>query len=203
MGSAGEHLMDVWFVRSNGETGHNQPGTKLYVPGEPPNFPARVFNHRLDCLAGGFARIGWPASGDLHELGWRVRARDAYGEITSRHLVYLERFANIRLGDLMVMPAEREKFDVHLGIVIPNGKRPQARPRSVPYYYHYDVRAGEWYEDAHKVPVLWNRESAGGWAVVSIPHLGGLWPTAFGRVVRAKNEIIDLAKQAGFEMRAV
>lgn len=195
--------MDVWFIRSNGETGHNQPGTKLYVPGEPPNFPERVFNHRRDCLADGFARIGWPASGDLREIGWRVRARDAYGEVASRHLAYLEQFATIRLGDLIVMPAEREKFDVHVGLVIPSARHAAAAPRSAPYYYHHDIQAGEWYENAHRVPVMWNRESDGKWTVVSIPNLGGLWPKAFGRVSRAKNEIIDLAKRAGFGMRAV
>ena len=194
--------MDVWFIRSNGVTGHNQPGTKLYIPGEPPRFPARVFNHRLDCLTGGFARIGWPASGDIREIGWRERARDAYRGIAARHLDYLERFANIRVGDLVVMPAEARKFDVHLGLVIPRATRPTAAPGSAPYYYHHDIRAGEWYENAHRIPVQWKRERNGTWRVARIPNLGGLWLKAFGRVTRAKKEIIDLAKRSGFQLRA-
>ena len=66
--------MNIWFVRSNGNTGHNNPADDNYVPGEPPIFPNREFNYRLKCLDQGFARYGHPNTGDLREKiqqGWR------------------------------------------------------------------------------------------------------------------------------------
>jgi hypothetical protein len=53
--------MNIWFVRCNGETAHNQPVTGRYVPGEPPRWPAREFNYHDKCLEDGFARS--PAAG--------------------------------------------------------------------------------------------------------------------------------------------
>ena len=52
------HNMHVWFIRCNGETAHNEPGTPRFVPGEPPQFPKREFNYRDECLCKGFARVG-------------------------------------------------------------------------------------------------------------------------------------------------
>src|ERR1700704_5843806 len=139
--------MNVWFVRSNGETGHNQPGTKLYVPGEPPQFPKQLFNYRRECLAGGFVRIGWAAAGGLRKLQWRTRARDAYGaNLSSMQMRYLEQFADIRVGDLVLIPAGREKYDVHIGIVQPNSNQHAGLPRWAPYFYYHNVPDGEWYE---------------------------------------------------------
>ncbi len=66
--------MHVWFIRCNGETAHNEPGTPRFVPGEPPQFPERAFNYRDECLCKGFARVGWPAAGDLRHADWRARA---------------------------------------------------------------------------------------------------------------------------------
>jgi hypothetical protein len=195
--------MDVWFVRSNGETGHNQRGTKLYVPGEPPQFPARRFNYRRECLTGGFVRIGWPASGDLRELGWRTRAQDAYGGLSSLHVGYLEQFAGIRTGDLVVIPADREKYDVHMGIVQRNSNQPVGMPGWAPYFYYYDVPAGDWYENAHRIPVQWQGTSASAPSIVAIPGLGGLWLKAFGRVESARDDVVDIAKRAGIRFRAV
>ena len=40
--------MDVWFIRLNGKTGHNNPAPRLYKPGEPPEFPENSFNYRLE-----------------------------------------------------------------------------------------------------------------------------------------------------------
>jgi hypothetical protein len=54
--------MSIWFIRCNGETAHNQPGTSRHVPGEPPRWPAREFNYHDKCLEDGFARYGLPAA---------------------------------------------------------------------------------------------------------------------------------------------
>lgn len=136
--------MDAWFVRTNGETGHNQPGVKRFIRGEPPNYPAKRFDYRQECLAGGFARVGLPAAGDLRKLEWRSKACEAYGLVPSSHqLTNLERFADIRVGDLVAMPAARETHDVHFGVVVPNQINPAASAGSAPYYYHYNIAAGD------------------------------------------------------------
>ncbi len=196
--------MNVWFVRSNGETGHNQPGTKRFIRGEPPNYPERNFNYRQECLAGGFARVGLPAAGDLRELEWRTKACEAYGLDSSSHqLTNLERFAAIRVGDLVAMPAAREKHDVHFGVVVPNQVNPTASAGSAPYYYHYNIAAGDWFENAHRVPVQWHRDSSGDWAVLSVPELGGIWRKSFGRIERARDALIEAALGAGFTLPAL
>jgi hypothetical protein len=193
--------MDVWFFRANGETGHNQPGTKGFIRGEPPNYPERRFNYRQECLDGGFARVGLPAAGDLREHDWRRKACEAYGlDPNSRQLDNLERFANIRIGDVIVMPAAREKYDVHFGVVVPNETSPNARLGSAPYYYHYDVGSGDWFENAHRVPVQWHRASNGTWSVVGVPELGGIWRMSFGRVDHARRTLIETALKAGFTL---
>jgi hypothetical protein len=192
--------MDVWFIRTNGKTGHNQPGTKLFVLGERPNYPERRFNYRLNCLEGSFVRVGWPAAGDLRAPKWRETARTAYGTSIPTHwLTNLQLFATIRVGDIIAIPADREKYDVHFGVVVHNPRHPSARPGSAPYYYHYDIASGDWYENAHRVPVHWH-QSAGRWAVLSAPDLGGLWLKGFGRVNRASYALVRAAKQAGLEL---
>ena len=45
--------MRTWFTRLNGDTAHNRPGTPLYMPGEPPNYPDRHFNYTRKCLEDG------------------------------------------------------------------------------------------------------------------------------------------------------
>ena len=86
--------MSIWFIRCNGETAHNRPGTSRYIPGERPNWPDREFNYHDECLEQGFARYGFPAAGDLREPGWRSRARSAYGSMLEpRHERYLQQFA--------------------------------------------------------------------------------------------------------------
>ena len=108
------------------------------------------------------------------------------------YLSYLEQFAKIRDGDLVLTPAEREKYDMRLGVV---GQGPAGGGNaSCPYYYRYDIDAGEWYENAHRVPVHWHRQ----W--LSVPALGGLWLKAFGAVDQAKNEVVRTARQAALEV---
>lgn len=78
--------MDVWFARCNGETSHNNPVTNLYIPGERPMYPERKFEYKHECIVGGFARIGWPATGDLRQPRWRDVAVAAYSDIPDEHL---------------------------------------------------------------------------------------------------------------------
>lgn len=188
--------MDIWFVRSNGETAHNQPGTTLYVQGEPPNYPERRYNYRETCLEGGFARIGWPAAGDLRQLGWRTRAREAYGPgLSSQHMGYLECFAGIRVGDVVLIPADEGKYMVHVGRVEANASQPLGRAGWGPYFYQFDISNGDWFEVAHRVPVAWYRDRQGRYLSIEVPRLGGNWLKALGRVEAAKQDVIDALGQ--------
>jgi hypothetical protein len=184
--------MRTWFTRWNGDTAHNNPATHLYVRGEPPNYPETRFNYRKACLADRFARHGAPAAGDLRELGWRTRAREAYGEAVN--LTQLEQFASIRPGDLIVIPAERAHYDVHLGLVTSPRRFPT---RKGAYYYHFDIAAGDWYENSHRVDVDWKRTAAGDFAVLGLPSLGGLWRRAFGPILQGHEELLLAATRAG------
>ena len=193
--------MNAWFCRANGETSHNEPGSKHFVRGEPPSFPRREFNYRTQCLEGGFARVGWPAAGDLRSDNWREVAVRAYGDVMpARWVRNLERFAAIRVGDIVAMPADRDPYDVHFGVVVPGPHNPSAAVGSSPYYYHYDIEAGDWFENAHRVPVRWHRSAVGGWAVEHVRSLGGLWLSGFGCISAARADLVTLATKAGFEL---
>src|SRR5437773_748108 len=70
---------DYYFIRVNGDTGHNDPGKpNSYVPGEPPKWPKRFFSYVSLCLTEGFVRIGWPATGDLRIVSRVPHATKAY-----------------------------------------------------------------------------------------------------------------------------
>ena len=111
--------MDIRFIRSNGDTAHNDPKTPDFVPGEPPQGPTTAFDYRHKCLAEGFARIGWPNTGDLRAAGAGRLASQGYsfatlGEETQR---YLTEFVAICTGDLVLLPARDADQDVHLGLL--------------------------------------------------------------------------------------
>jgi hypothetical protein len=129
--------MRIWFIRCNGETAHNEPGTLRYVPGEPPTFPRREFNYRDECLCKGFARVGWPGSGDLRDPNWRTNAFRVYGDLMKPHHVrFLEQFLSIRAGDLVLLPTYAKRYEVHLGIVIPPRRfEGPVRPHDFAAYY--------------------------------------------------------------------
>jgi len=187
--------MNIWFIRCNGETAHNQPGTKWFVPGEPPNYPNREFNYRDTCLREGFARHGTPGAGDLRRLGWRERARSVYGDgLKPYHVRYLEEFLSIRPGDLVLLPTYVQQYEVHLGVVIP--QRNAAGRAGTAYYYHYDVAAGDWFENAHRVDVEWAKGPNGKGMVFDVPELGGTWRRAIGRVQAGYERVVELAGRA-------
>ena len=92
--------MKVWFARSNGNTGHNNPDSSRFVAGEPPDYPETAFNYRAIWLSGGFARIGWPATGDLRLPGWRDTGRAAYA---------VDEFKDLHFGVSGTVPRHRDR----------------------------------------------------------------------------------------------
>lgn len=189
--------MRVWFIRCNGETAHNEPNTALFVPGEPPRFPDRKFNYRNACLEKGFARVGWPATGDLRDVKWRDRAMSAYGAMMRKHHVrLLEQFFLIDVGDLVVLPSYKKQYEVHIGVVI-SPWRPQSGRTGAAYYYYVDIEAGDWYDTAHRVDVRWARRDKGRPSLFDIPEIGGIWRRAFGEVKAGCERTVQLARDSG------
>ena len=190
--------MSSWFIRSNGETAHNEPGTSLHMDGEPPAFPARKFNYRKECLDKGFARVGWPGTGDLREPTWRSQARQTYGSMMKRHHVrYLQQFVHILPGDLVLLPTDGRCYQVHLGVVVPP-RRPELARAGIPaYYYYFDIPGRNWYENAHRVDVDWAKGADGAHGEFNIPGIGGTWRRGFGQVTAGEPLVIQMATAAG------
>ena len=118
-------FVDFWFTTSHGNTCHNQPGTPNYVEGEPPLYPLVEINSREKCLTEGFARIGYPNTGDLNELGRGRLAPNGYSfynveTISQSPLTQsqLTNFASIKAGDFICIPADEEQYQVHFGMVL-------------------------------------------------------------------------------------
>jgi hypothetical protein len=191
--------MHIWFIRCNGETADNEPGTSRYIPAEPPEFPDREFNYRDECLCKGFARVGWPAAGDLRRSEWRSRALAAYGGMMNEHHVqFLEQFARIEVGDLVLLPTYRRRYQVHLGVVVPPRRKAERVGKGgVAYHYHFDLLAGDWFENAHRVDVNWAKRPAGLIQVFDIPEIGGTWIRGFGEVKSGAGRILTMAQRAG------
>jgi len=199
--------MDVWFVRSNAVPVHNNPSNPSeYVPGEP--FVKKA-NYRNECLSGGFARIGWPNTGDLRQPGLNRRApRGSYtferlDEDYEKHLRYrgyLTRFANILTGDLILMPSGTtlsEVYHVHIGIVVlrdsTTGEVTSTHPGQKSYHY---VPYGKYYECSHRVDVLWSKDPGGSFGVCYIEGIN--WRLAFSPVNEdVKAHAIRVAREVG------
>ena len=197
--------MAVWFVRSNGDTLHNEPGSTRFVPGERPVFPDKTFNYREECLRDGFARVGWPATGDLRQPNWEERARSVYGSSwDTRYRKYLAQFATIRTGDVMVMPARAEVGAVHVGAVLlrePETTRILSVRHGLPAYrYFYSPESGARFENAHRVGVLWDAEETGAPGVHVVQGLGGPWRRFFTRLEASSTELVLLAQSLGLSV---
>ncbi len=189
--------MRVWFIRCNGETAHNQPHTAQFVSGEPPLFPDRKFNYRNECLEKGFARVGWPATGDLRDVMWRDRAISVYGDLMKpNHVRLLERFFVINVGDLVVLPSPKKQYEVHIGVVL-SPWRPQSGRSGSAYYYYVDIEAGDWYDMAHRVDVQWAKRENGRTSLFDVPEIGGIWRRAFGEVKAGRERTERLARDSG------
>ena len=187
--------MKIWFIRCNGETAHNQPGASRYVYGEPPKFPKRKFNYVDECLHKGFARVGFPGTGNLRDENWRSRANDVYGpQIKFHHVGYLEQFSSIIIGDIVLLPTYRKHYEVHLGIVISPRQETKYDQIGLAYYYYYDISKGDWYDNAHRVNVQWLQDSNRSFSSFDVPEIGGTWRRSFGQVKNGSQRIIQLAK---------
>ncbi len=123
--------MNFWFTKSHGNTCHNQPGSLNYVEGEPPKYPLVEINYREKCLNDGFARIGYPNTGDLNELGRGRLAPNGYSfsdvETISKSPLtqtQLTKFATIKAGDFILIPADEGLYQVHFGMVLKTTQPP-------------------------------------------------------------------------------
>jgi len=189
--------MNVWFIRCNGKTGHNQPGTTRFMPGEPPRFPDRDFNYREECLKKGFARVGWPAAGDLRDAQWRTRATKVYGAMMKpHHIRFLEHFVDIMPGDLVLVPSYAKRYEVHLGVAVPAMRPQPGTPGTTAYYYYFEIETGDWYENAHRIDVEWAKRD-GRPRSFDIPEIGGTWIRGFGQVKAGHKRIVSLARTSG------
>jgi hypothetical protein len=202
-------LMDFWFTTSHGETCHNQLGTPNYFEGEPPQYPLVKINYRLKCLTDGFARIGYPNTGDLKDLGHGRLAVNEYtfanvetishSRLTQSQLI---QFSNIKAGDFILIPADQDQYQVHFGRVLTTDKKvvpPYINPRINAYYYYYDIAKGDWYECAHRVNVQWVIDEDGEFGIFDIPEIGGVWRQAFGQLHKAKERLLFIARKVGFQ----
>jgi hypothetical protein len=195
-------MKKIWFVRSNGATAHNNPETVDYVPSEPPKFPLIEFNYRQKCLDQGFARYGWPNTGDLTLL---IPIRLAplsysFNELEARYKSYLTKFSSIKAGDLILIPADQDRGDVHLGIALTVHRKkvpPYVEPRPNAYYYYHDISKGDWYECAHRVNVLWAQTENEGFSIFRIKATEGIvWNLAFSPLKDEDGIIYHFAQKA-------
>ena len=202
--------MKFWFTASRGKTCHNQPSSPNYVKGEPPLYPKNEINYRIKCLNEGFARIGYPNTGnlDLNEFGHGRLAPNGYtftdvDTISKSSLTkgQLRKFSTIKAGDIIMMPADKERFQIHFGMVLKKDKMPvmpDADHRPNAYYYYYDLAQGDYYECAHRVNVRWAKDGNGRFDVFFIPEIKGTWIKAFGQFDKARYRILQMATEAGF-----
>ena len=200
--------MDFWFTTSHGDTIHNQPGTPNYVEGEPPQYPLIQINYREKCLNDGFARIGYPNTGDLNDLGRGRLAPNGYSfsdveTVSGSPLTQsqLKRFASIKVGDFILIPADQDLYQIHFGMVLTIDKKivkPYINPRINAYYFYYDISKEDYYECAHRVNVQWARDENGDYGVFNVPEIGGVWRLAFGQLHKASERLRNIARNVGF-----
>lgn len=193
--------MKIWFIRTGGDTPLNNPYSPDYVPGEPPEYPKTYYNYREKCLEEGFARIGWPNTGDLREINPKRLAPNGYNfqSIEPIHQKFLLKFKSIKAGDLILIPSIEATYSVYLGIALTVDKHkvpPYMNPRPDAYYYYYNLDLGDWYECAHRVNVQWAKDSTGEFTIFQINELESInWRLAFSEV-KNENNIYQLAQQA-------
>jgi hypothetical protein len=191
--------MTYWFTTSHGNTCHNEPGTPNYVEGEPPKFPLTIINYRGQCLEDGFARIGYPNTGDLNELGRARLAPNGYSfydiaSISKSPLTQnqLKKFSSILAGDYILIPADEGEFEIHFGLVLTIRRDvipPYINPRPKAYYYYHDISNGAYYECAHRINVKWCMEENRDFREFYVPEIGGLWRQAFGQLSKTPESL--------------
>lgn len=139
-------MPNYYFIRVNGETGHNDPSKpECFVAGEPPAFPDRFFNYAEYCLRQNIVRIGWPAAGPLDGERPVPVSTPCYGELDPHIRNYLEAFRRIRVGDIILMPEKSEPGILYIGRV------------RASYHYFHQLPAHP-FECAHRLGVDWDRQ---------------------------------------------
>jgi hypothetical protein len=193
--------MNIWFIRTGGDTPLNNPYSPDFVPGEPPTYPKTAYDYREKSLEEGFARIGWPNTGDLREENPTRLAPDGYSfqTIEPLHRNFLRKFRSIKAGDLILIPSIEETYTAYLGIALTINRLrvpPYINPRPDAYYHYYNLDKGDWYECAHRVNVLWAKDSNDEFAIYQFHELETInWRYAFSEVKNDKT-IYQTAQKA-------
>jgi hypothetical protein len=193
MKGAGEN-MEIYYIRANGDTFHNNPSNKFYIQGEPPKFPKKTFNYQKECLEDGFARVGHPGTGDLRDPSWRKKAFDIYGlDENHLHFSFLEEFRLIRTGDYILLPTGKS-YEAYIGKVVKRDLFTRDVVSSSigenAYYYYFDVSKKQWYDNAHRVDVIWAQEPDGNLAKRKFTEIGGMWRRGFYKVGSMKSRVL-------------
>ena len=170
-----------YFVRVNGDSGHNDPSRPdAYVPREPPLYPAKSFNYVHYCLEQSVIRIGWPDTGDLRGPQKSGALANAYDldSIEPRHRGYLLQFRDIDRGAVILMPNPKVRGQIFIGDVVTG------------YEYFHEVPKHP-YECAHRLGVVWDRHADDKGTSYDAEELGihlrgGFWRSAFAVLERVK-----------------
>ena len=162
-----------YFVRVNGESIHCDPRMpQCYVPSEPK--PA-FYSYVGYCLRQGVIRIGWPDTGDLRAAPKAGALGQCYDLSTIRphERRYLEQFAGIGRGSVILMPDRKRPGVLYVGDVTGS-------------YEYFHKPPEHPYECAHRIGVKWDRRD--GHAAeyhatdFGINIRGGFWTRAFHRL---------------------
>ena len=171
-----------YFIRVNGESIHCDPRMpQCYVPSEPR--PA-YYNYVQYCLRHGLIRIGWPDIGDLRgppKTGALGRCYDL-STINPHERRYLEQFADIGRGSVILMPDKDRPGALYVGEVTGS-------------YDYFHQPPEHPYECAHRMGVRWDRRDG---RIVEyrasdfgINIRGGFWMRAFHRLdAKQKAEVL-------------
>ena len=167
--------MDVYFVRANGESAHADPQrAEAYVERATSGRGAR-FNDLSYCLRAGFAALAgrtWAICVIRPKTrSGRGRTLTGWADLDPKHRRYLEEFAAIAVGDLVLVPDPDRSGLLYAGQV--------DKP------YHYLFGPPEPYEAAHRVGVAWIGGSSPRTFYakkLSIQTAGGWWRGAFHRL---------------------
>lgn len=182
--------MSYYFIRVAGKTGHNNPNEpEAYVHNEPPKYPKTYYNYYEYCLKNDFIRIGWPDVGDLTKGGRSGALANFYSlESVKPHIKkYLLDFSHIPLKSVVLMPNKDIPGNLYIGEVVG------------PYQYYHDIPRAP-YECAHRLGVMWDKESNGKPKIyhasdLNIGIVGGWWLRAFHEISDAKiTDAIDEAR---------
>ena len=197
--------MECWFTTSDGNTLHNNPKAPNFVPGEPPKNPnISKIDYRIECIQKGIARCGWPNTGDMRSdpIGKGRLAPNGYSfeSLSDEQRRYLREFSSILASDLIIIPANEDPGDVHIGIVLTPDKQfilPYLKDRTPAYYYFHDIINGDYYELAHRVNVKWAKDKEDEPVVVHLSGIRGVWRSPFSRVVQEHDKIAQYARKYG------